>query len=183
VDPDPIALLRGAPHRELALEFIEFLLSVEGQKLWNYRVGEPSGPEKYALRRLPIRRELYTSDLQQHVSDPGVFPYDDAPKFTYRPEWTGALVRTLSFAVRVMCVDAEAELEEAWHALITAKFPPEATAAFGDVSAVDYAAASGTIRGALSSPDRLAQVRLAKELGDRFRANYRRAAQLAREGK
>ncbi|MEC9374192.1 MAG: extracellular solute-binding protein, partial [Planctomycetota bacterium] len=31
IDPDPISLLRGAPHPELARRFIEYLLTIEGQ--------------------------------------------------------------------------------------------------------------------------------------------------------
>jgi iron(III) transport system substrate-binding protein len=61
VSADPISLLRGAPHRETARRFIEFLLSEEGQKLWCYRVGAPGGPRKYALQRFPIRRDFYPS--------------------------------------------------------------------------------------------------------------------------
>src|ERR1035437_4306376 len=44
VSVDPISLVRGAPHRELAERFIDFCLSPEGQQLWNTRVGEPGGP-------------------------------------------------------------------------------------------------------------------------------------------
>ena len=40
ISADPIALLRGAPKRDLAVAFMRFVLSVEGQRLWNYRVGE-----------------------------------------------------------------------------------------------------------------------------------------------
>ena len=43
-----------------------------------------------------------------------------------------------------MCVDPEPELQEAYGALIAARFPPEATALFDDVSAVDYATVAGT---------------------------------------
>jgi ABC-type Fe3+ transport system substrate-binding protein len=43
---DPIALLRGAPHRAAATAFIEYTLSLEGQKLWNFRPGTPGGPER-----------------------------------------------------------------------------------------------------------------------------------------
>jgi iron(III) transport system substrate-binding protein len=43
---DPIGLLRGAPNREAALAFIDFCLSMEGQKLWNFRPGTPGGPER-----------------------------------------------------------------------------------------------------------------------------------------
>jgi ABC-type Fe3+ transport system substrate-binding protein len=62
VTADPVSLLRGAPHRALAVRFIEFLLGEEGQRLWNYRVGTPGGPHRFALRRLPIRRDFYPSE-------------------------------------------------------------------------------------------------------------------------
>jgi ABC-type Fe3+ transport system substrate-binding protein len=53
---DPVALLRGAKNPEVAKLFIEYLLSMEGQKLWNFRPGTEGGPERFALRRLPVRR-------------------------------------------------------------------------------------------------------------------------------
>ena len=68
--------------------------------------------------------------------------------------------------------------------LRTGHFPPEALAAFEDVRSVDYAASTGRIREAVSSSaSKITQVQLAKELADGFRATYRRAAELAREGK
>lgn len=57
--PDPIAILRGAPHRVLAERFVQFVLSVEGQKLWLARAGTHGGPEKFALYRPPIRPDVY----------------------------------------------------------------------------------------------------------------------------
>lgn len=65
IDPDPISLLRGAPHPELAHDFVEFALSVEGQALWQFPVvGEDApadtlGPRMYELRRMPVRRDIY----------------------------------------------------------------------------------------------------------------------------
>ncbi len=47
IGADPIALLRGAPHPEVAKQFIDFVLKLEGQKLWDFRVGTPGGPERY----------------------------------------------------------------------------------------------------------------------------------------
>jgi hypothetical protein len=157
-------------------------MSVEGQKLWNWKVGAPGGPQHYALRRLPILPQLYAPEFEQFRSDPEVNPYELAKTFTYHDAWTGRLFRPIAFIFRVMCIDPHDELVEAWHALIEAGFPPEASAVFSDVSAVDYAAASGPIREALSS-DKIAEVRLAKELADRFRTQYRHAAELARAGK
>ncbi|MGA2499760.1 MAG: hypothetical protein ABSH20_18650, partial [Tepidisphaeraceae bacterium] len=71
VSCDPVSLLRGAgaqapkdrraETRQAAIRFIEFVLSEDGQKLWTYKPGSPGGPEKYALRRLPIRLDFYPS--------------------------------------------------------------------------------------------------------------------------
>jgi iron(III) transport system substrate-binding protein len=79
-----------------------------------------------------------------------------------------------------MCIDPHDELVAAWRALIEAQFPPEASAVFADVSAIDYAAAGGAIREALG-PNKIREVELARKLADHFRAQYRHAAQLARE--
>ncbi len=181
IGADPIGLLRGAPDPALAREFIEFVISPEGQKLWNWKVGAPGGPAKYALRRLPILPALYATEYAAFRSDPGEFPYVQAGAFVYHPEWTGSLFRPIGFIVGVMCIDPHDELRSAWRALIAANFPPQATAALLDVSNVDYAAASGMIQQALKSP--IEEIKLASRLNEAFRAQYRRAAELAREGK
>jgi len=183
VGVDPIGLLRGAPNAEVAKHFIDYVLSIEGQKLWNYRVGTPGGPVKYALRRLPARKELYQPEHMAFFSDPTVFPYEEAKLFTYHPAWTASLFRTLSFIIRVSNLDPHDEQVAAWKALIDAKFPPEATAKFFDVSAVSYRIALDKIRPILNSANRIEEVRLARELGEHFRAQYREAERLAREGK
>lgn len=182
VDTDPIALLRGAPHRELAVRFIEFVLSLEGQKIWNFKVGAPQGPTRYALRRLPIAPALYRTDFEGYRSDPGENPYDEARAFVYHREWTGPLVRTITFIVKTTCLDAHDELKGAYRALVDAHFPPRATALFDDVGAVDYAAASGPIRDALSTGDPIHEAELGNRLLVDVRAQYRRVLELAREG-
>src|SRR5258706_16434763 len=108
IDPDAIGLLRGAPHRELALDFMEFVLSLGGQKPWDFKVGTQGGPERYALRRLPIRRELYGPEYDAARSDPGEHPYDTVGTFAYHPGWTGPLSRAIPLIIRIMCIDTEA---------------------------------------------------------------------------
>ena len=183
VGVDPIGLLRGAPNRPAAEEFIAFTLSLEGQKLWNFKPGTPGGPEKYALRRLPIRKELYAPEFAQYRSDPEVQPYEEAKLFTYHPAWTAPLFRVIAFIVRVMCLDLHHEQAAAWQALAAAGFPREAYKKFTDLSAVDYGTARNTLQPALASRNRIDEVRLAKELSDKFRAQYREATRLAKEGK
>ncbi|GAB4180308.1 MAG: hypothetical protein Fur0032_21220 [Terrimicrobiaceae bacterium] len=174
VGVDPIGMLRGAPNPEVAKAFIDFVLSIEGQKLWNFRVGTPGGPVRYALRRLPVRKELYAPEFREYRSDPDVFPYEEAKLFTYRPEWTGPLFKTISFAVRVMCLDPHDEQVAAWKALAEAGFPPEADAIFSDMKILSYEQAKSVIRPALSSADRIEEVRMAKELGGHFRDQYQK---------
>ena len=178
---DAVSMLRGAPHPDLAREFIAWLLTPEAQRLWNSRPGTPGGPSRFALRRLPIMPAMYAPELRQFRSDPDVLPYEMGSQFQYHGAWTGPLFGPIAFIVRVMCIDAHDELKDAWRALIEANFPPAATALFADVSAVDYATTSGRIRETLAG-EKIAQVQLAKELAGHFRAQYREVARLARVG-
>ena len=128
VSADPISLLRGAPNRELAARFIAFCLGTEGQKLWNYRPGEPGGPRRYALRRLPIRRDFYPEEdpafettarghglhISDDLADPSVNPYRLARAFNYQPRWTGAHFGVQRDLVRALCLDSGEELRAAW---------------------------------------------------------------------
>ena len=179
---DPIGLYRGAPNSDLAKEFISFVMSPEGQKLWNWKVGSAGGPQRNALRRLPILPALYAPQFQSLRSDPDVNPYELARTFVYHDQWTAPLFRQIAFIFRMMCIDSQEELDDAWAALQAAHFPPEAMKIFEDVSAVDYAAANSGIRDALSG-DKIREVQLAKDLADHFRAQYHAASVAARNGK
>ncbi len=172
IGADPIAMLRGAPHPELAHRFIEFVLSPEGQKLWNYRVGAPGGPVRHALRRPPIRRDFYTEANHPHMTDPDFDPYRAAADFTYRPEWTGSLFTALRFVIRAACLDPHEEQVAAWEALLAAGLPPEGLARFEDVAPISHEVVVAEIAPALRSGDKVSQVRLGRELSETFRKRY-----------
>ncbi len=179
---DPIGLLRGAPNREVAVSFIEFTLSMEGQKLWNFKPGTPGGPERFALRRVPVRRDYFEhEEWRQYRSDPNESPFTDAEPLIYREEWTGRIFREMAFIIRVMCQDAHQELKRAWQAVNAAPEPArsEALAVLHDLSAVEYPRVAATIRPRLGARDRVEEVRLARELAQQFRSNYERAEAIA----
>ena len=200
VSGDPISILRGAPHRELAERFVQFVLSPDGQKLWNYRVGEPGGPVKYALRRLPVLREFYpagTADWPEtgngkpetgnaawsahapHTSDaltdPAVDAYALSGTFDYIPRWTGPHFAFFRLLVRSMCMDAGPELKAAWRAIVAAGGPdacPEAMAALRRLPpGVTWESAPAVARG--NAMD------LSREWTLFFRDSYRQAEALA----
>ena len=172
IGADPIGLLRGAPSPELAHRFIEFVLSPEGQKIWNYRVGAPGGPTRHALRRPPIRRDFYVEANFPHMTDPTFDPYRAAEGFTYHPEWTGALFAPLRFVIRAACMDPHEEQLAAWEALVAAGLPAEGVAAFEEIGPISYEAVVQQIGPALKNSDKVAQVRLGRELAEEFRKRY-----------
>jgi ABC-type Fe3+ transport system substrate-binding protein len=179
---DPIALLRGAPHRAVAVAFMEYVLSLEGQRLWNFRAGTPGGPELFALRRLPVRRDFYgRSDWLQYRSDPRADPYSQKLILIHHDEWTGMLFGELAFIIRIMEIDTHADLTRAWKAILEAPEPrrARALAVLQDLSAVDYDSARGRITASYVSKNRVDQVELARDLGGLFRSNYRRAERIA----
>lgn len=185
LSPDPIALMRGAPNREIGVAFIEYAMSPEGQKLWNLKPGTPGGPQYYALRRLPIRKDFYTqTELGPLRSDPDVNPYAGETPLNYNAAWTGGIFREMSFVVRVMCIDTHAELASAWKAInaegLDGATRDRALAVLTDLSAVDYEQMFSRVKVALNAKNKVDEVRLASELAGHFRAQYLRAAAIAR---
>lgn len=191
VSCDPISLLRGAPHRETAVRFITFVLSEEGQRLWNYRPGTPGGPEKFALRRPPILRTFYPSEIpwvqKQHenhlpncsdaLAAPEVNPYEIAKAFTYRPRWTSRHFGFHRSLIKAMCLDSGEELREAWGAILAAGGPgnvPDALDAFEAFPAgISW---QGALTGEGQGRDELETMRLWTQF---FRTQYQQARDIA----
>lgn len=182
IGADPVAMLRGAPHPELAQDFIHFLLSPEGQRLWHYRAGIPGGPAKAALRRMPIRQDLYTPEELQHSADPELNPYLQSKDFQYHPEWTGPHFNAIRFIIQVMCMETHEELKEAWKVLIEKGFPPRATRIFFDVKFVGYTSVTRELSPKLKTDDPMSIQKRRRDLRESFRKNYRLAIEFANRG-
>ncbi|MEI7902188.1 MAG: extracellular solute-binding protein [bacterium] len=193
VTADPVSLLRGAPHRELAVRFIEFLLGEEGQRLWNYRVGTPGGPRRFALRRLPIRRDFYPSDdpvLQAaferhrpHLADPLWQPDVDAYRlgqsFLYEPRWTGVHFGIQRDLIRAMCIDSGDELKRAWRAVMEHGGPEKNPEAMRLLEAMPDRPVSLTWSSAITAYDKVQRLDTLREWTAFFRKQYRLAEAVA----
>ena len=177
---DPIAVLKGAKNIEVAQAFVEFALSPEAQTLWFGKPGAPGGPAKRALHRTPVRRDIYTPENLAHSTMPNANPYADPANFTYQRELTGAAFNTLRQLIKIMCIDSHEEMKSAWLAIRDAGMPADALAVFSDVSIMDYAK-GGKGDPILDGPDALKAAERASEIGEWFRANYRKAAAMARD--
>ncbi len=127
IDPDPIAMLKGAPHPELAARFIQFVISPEGQKLWTFKsqaiTGRKDGPVRSALGRLSVLPSLYETDSAA-MTDPtspftSVVPLKaDAKIGRTRSVYLGNLIKSA-------LVDNHAALVAARRAIHNAGDPPE----------------------------------------------------------
>jgi len=177
---DPVAVLKGAPHAEIAQAFVEFVLSPEGQTLWSGKPGTPGGPKTHALHRSPIRRDVYTPEILANSINPEGNPYTDGGTITYDKELTGKTFNTLRNIVKIACIDSHEEMKHAWKAMKAAGFPEEAMTAFCNVSAISYEKV-GKGDPVLDGSDPLKAAAKAAELGEWFRANYRMAEQLAKQ--
>ena len=185
VSVDPIGKFRGAPNPKYAQAFIEFVLSPQGQKIWNYKPGTPGGPRQYALRRSPAIRPLYEEEHREFRSDPDVNDYETAGDFVYRSDWTGRLFSPLRYVIRVAMMDPIDELKMAWKAIIDAQLEgreddaQRALAILQNVEAISHEQASGIINQTLRSRNKIEEVKLSRELADTFRAQYLQAYAIA----
>jgi len=193
VTADPISLLRGAPHRELSVRFIEFVLGEEGQKLWDYRVGTPGGPTRFALRRLPIRRDFYPSDdaewkavserhrpyLADPVWQPDVNAYELGASFHYVGRWTGRHFGVQRDLIRAMCIDSGQELREAWRAILEHGGPGRNHEAMRLLEAMPQKPFPLDWDSALHAYTRASRMDLLREWTAFFRAQYRLAGAAA----
>jgi len=195
VSADPISILRGAPRRELAGRFIEYLLSEDGQRLWCYRPGEPGGPEKYALQRFPIRRDFYPSANpafqasyerhRPHTTDdlgrPVLDAYRLAEEYVYRPRWTAGHFGLLRDLVRAMCLDAGQELRKAWGAIGDAGGPEACPRALEAMQRLPQVPEPLTWASGLTMGKKYDRLDLLRQWTLQYRAQYAEAARLAQE--
>ncbi len=193
VSADPISLMRGAPNREVALRFIEFVLRTEGQRLWNYRPQTPGGPVKFALRRLPVRRDFYPSENRvfdetarahaDYTSDDllsaNVNPYELAGRFTYYSRWTASHFGIHRDLIRAMCLDAGKELRAAWRAIVENGGPDAQAEAMEILTRLPDDPVPLSWQSAPGIPKELSRLDYMRQWTVFFRNNYRQARRIA----
>jgi ABC-type Fe3+ transport system substrate-binding protein len=117
VTPDPIAVFRNAPHREVAEAFVDFVLSEEGQRLWYQKRGTEGGPKKFDLERLPVLKDLYARDLPTYTI---ARPFADGQAFAYDEAKGGVRWAFLEELLRALILEVHEELKSSWRAVIKA---------------------------------------------------------------
>lgn len=123
IDADPIAMLRGAKHAELAAHFIEFVISPPGQRLWVFKAGVPGGPRRNVLGRLSVLPELYQNESAQMFDPTNPFAQAGALKADAKAQgWRRAFMGDM---IKAALVDNFPALTAARRAVIAAGNPPD----------------------------------------------------------
>lgn len=128
--PDPIAMLKGAPHPELAKQFMEFVLSDKGQALWCLPPGSPDGPITNALYREPIRKDVYekyAGKMLPQLANPYAHKTDFQLDLAAYEVRTGRLLGPL---MQSAVLDSREQLSQAWKVILDAGSPPDLVAEF-----------------------------------------------------
>ncbi|OHE71377.1 MAG: hypothetical protein A2007_01380 [Verrucomicrobia bacterium GWC2_42_7] len=183
---DPIALFRGAPHPEIAKAFIEYVISTEGQKIIDFKVGTPGGPVYSPISRAPVNKVIFQPQYAAFRFDPSVNPYKDNELFVYKESRTKNVTGALKFIPKAAFIDAHRELVIAWKAINCAKKENRiddynaAMAVFNDFSEIDYTQASGKIKKLLQQKDQLKVIQEQTRLTNHFRHQFQKAAKIAK---
>jgi len=121
IDPDPISMLKNPLHPELARRFIRFCLSEQGQALWQFhrqsantaQEADMLGPEKFELRRMPVRRMMYDKYIDRMIDQ--VNPFEIAAPME---EPNRAVRSYIAIVFGAMTMDAHESLQAAWNAIV-----------------------------------------------------------------
>jgi hypothetical protein len=159
---------------EIAQEFVRFCLTERGQLLWNLKPGVEGGPKSRSLRRLPVRRDLYTPDRLSHFTDPDALPFERAGSFVYQPELTSKAFDALRVIFRAMCMDPHDELKDAWRAV--AIEGSGSLDALQDIEVISYERVMNELLPVLEGDDPLKAARTLTEISKHFRHQYEQVA-------
>ncbi|HWO11480.1 MAG TPA: extracellular solute-binding protein, partial [Polyangiaceae bacterium] len=182
ITPDPVGILYGTrgEHRVTANRFVEFLLSREGQRLWNLDAGQsPYLPR--SLRRLPARRDVYAD--RQGFADADN-PFEIAEGFNMRQRWLRQLGRLLPIWAAAW-LDARTSLNGAYRAVLAVPDPgrrEQLAQELSDIPVEYEQLAEAPVAAAPDVDPRLSAARERAGWGERFRRHFQ-AVQARAEGR
>lgn len=178
---DPVQMLRGAPNRKAAELFVDFCVSPAGQKLWLQKVGTEGGPEKFALLRTSVKKDLTRTIPRSDLSYPDYDPYAMAGTFSYKGAWTGRYFSLIRILIKCIALDPMDDLRTARESMIRNNAETEAMPLIAAMPFTYEQAAQMAKK--LSSGTAAEQAKLRREWTAFAVTQYRNAAKAAEEKK
>jgi ABC-type Fe3+ transport system substrate-binding protein len=123
LNPDGIAILKGAPNLQTAQRFVDYVLSEEGQKLWFLPKGHPEGPRHNSIERMAMRPDFY--ERFKGVSNIEFSPFELKQTFRYDARLSRERREVVAALVGALLVDTHDELQAAWKRVVARGVTPE----------------------------------------------------------
>ena len=117
INPDSIAILKGAPNLEVAQRFVTFTLMDDAQKLWMLPIGAEGGPKEHLLTRLSVIPSLY-GELSG-VSIVPINPFELESTLNYNATLGSLRYSFVNDIFGSMVIDSHDELVAAWEDIIS----------------------------------------------------------------
>ncbi len=178
VNPDSIAILKGASNMSVAKKFVEFVLSEQAQKLWMLRDSDAEGPQwKGGLNRASVLPELYdiledrcvvTNPFALEISP---FPYD-ADKGSTRWDIVNDLFG-------ILIIDSHTDLVDAWKAIANSQDAEKQTLAITELVKMPVTEDEAMKIAASEWKDQVYRNEKIKEWGQFAQQKYQKAKELA----
>lgn len=112
LDPDPVAILKGAPNRVTAERFVQWVLSAEAQKLLLLPKGAEGGPRFTSLGRMSVNSAAYTETEKTRKG--GVNPFKLKGSLKLDLKKAAKLKSVFIDLVGAYHVDTHKQLRKAW---------------------------------------------------------------------
>ena len=112
INPDALAILRGAPNRAVAQHFIEFAISEAGQTLLVLPRGHSGGAHDFSIERMSVVPELY--ERYAGVTLLPINPFAQRTSFHYDAAKGSARWGVLNDLIGATLIDVYPELIGAW---------------------------------------------------------------------
>ncbi len=112
INGDGIAILKGAPNLDMAREFLNFVLSEKGQRLWMIPRGQPGGPVKFDISRMSVLPQLYEGDLTQLLVP--INPFREAESIAFNNSLSSKRWRVIDGLIGNTIIDVHSHLRRAW---------------------------------------------------------------------
>ena len=117
INPDGIAILKGAPNLQAAQMFVTFVMSARGQSLWMKPRGANGAAEKFNITRMGILPSMY-NDKDETAMIP-INPFKQNYSIPYQPTVGAARWSIVNDLIGQTIIDVHPQLRSCWRAIIS----------------------------------------------------------------
>ncbi|MCX6118200.1 MAG: extracellular solute-binding protein [Proteobacteria bacterium] len=128
IEGDPVTILKGAPNRQTADRFVEYILSTEGQTILMLPKGAAGGPKSETLGRLAVNSEAYKITEGKRTNQ--LNPFTAKGFLKYDADKAAKVRKVFDDLLGASMIDTHKELREAWTRVIAKGATPADVAAF-----------------------------------------------------